>query len=73
MMDHDKLNPNNHVTSPQHLVHQTHFPKSCDLEKVFGKKRSHYARTNRDSGNWTKDKMTLEEKLIYKKEMGWKK
>lgn len=48
------------------------FPEvqSCDLEAIFGNKKSKY-RTRNSSGNWTKDRVTVAEKLVYKREMGF--
>jgi hypothetical protein len=43
----------------------------CNLENVFGRKRVHYGRTTRESGRWSRDKMTLKEKEDYKKVMGY--
>lgn len=39
--------------------------ESCNLEAIFGKKSSKYRRRN-SSGDWTKDKVTSEEKRKYK-------
>ena len=48
------------------------FPEvqSCDLEAIFGNKKSKY-RTRNSSGNWTKDRVTAAEKLVYKRDMGF--
>eukprot|EP00529_Nitzschia_sp_RCC80_P031778 CAMPEP_0113457472 /NCGR_PEP_ID=MMETSP0014_2-20120614/9428_1 /TAXON_ID=2857 /ORGANISM="Nitzschia sp." /LENGTH=355 /DNA_ID=CAMNT_0000348973 /DNA_START=12 /DNA_END=1079 /DNA_ORIENTATION=+ /assembly_acc=CAM_ASM_000159 len=48
------------------------FPEvqSCDLEAIFGNKKSKY-RTRNSSGNWTRDKVTAAEKLVYKRDMGF--
>ena len=48
------------------------FPEvqSCNLEAIFGNKKSKY-RTRTSSGNWTKDRVTVAEKLIYKRDMGF--
>ncbi|CAJ1928896.1 unnamed protein product [Cylindrotheca closterium] len=48
------------------------FPEvqTCDLEAIFGGKKSRYTlRTS--SGNWTRDKVTTAEKLVYKRTMGF--
>lgn len=39
--------------------------ETCDLEEVFNKKSKMYRRRN-SSGDWTKDRVTSEEKLAYK-------
>jgi hypothetical protein len=48
------------------------FPEvqSCDLEAIFGNKKAKY-RSRNSSGNWTKDRVTVAEKLVYKREMGF--
>jgi hypothetical protein len=48
------------------------FPEvqSCDLEAIFGSKKAKY-RTRTSSGNWTKDRVTVAEKLVYKRDMGF--
>lgn len=43
---------------------------TCNLEEVFDKKKSKYQRRT-SSGNWTKDHVTLTEKLTYKRVMGY--
>ena len=45
---------------------------TCNLDEIFGdvKKKSRYKK-RRSSGDWTKDHVTLEEKIKYKKEMGY--
>jgi len=50
------------------------FPEvtSCDLEAIFDKKKSRYIKRT-SSGNWTKDSVTQAEKLVYKRNMGFKK
>lgn len=48
------------------------FPEvqSCNLEAIFGSKKSKY-RSRNSSGNWTRDKVTVAEKLVYKRQMGF--
>jgi hypothetical protein len=48
------------------------FPEvqSCDLEAIFGSKKTKYRNRN-SSGNWTRDKVTAAEKLAYKRQMGF--
>ena len=43
---------------------------TCNLEEIFDKKKSRYQRRT-SSGNWTKDHVTLAEKLTYKRTMGY--
>jgi hypothetical protein len=43
---------------------------TCNLEAVFGKKRSKYQRRT-SSGCWTKDRATAAEKLAFKRDMGY--
>lgn len=45
---------------------------TCNLEEIFDKKKSRYQRRT-SSGNWTKDHVTLAEKITYKKVMGYDK
>lgn len=45
---------------------------TCNLEDIFDKKKSRYQRRT-SSGNWTKDHVTLAEKLTYKRTMGYQK
>lgn len=44
---------------------------TCDLEAIFGKKKSKY-QDRRSTGNWTKDKVTLQERDAYSRQMGFK-
>jgi hypothetical protein len=39
--------------------------ETCNLEMIFNKKSSHYRR-RKSSGDWTKDRVTSEEKRAYK-------
>ena len=43
---------------------------TCNLEEIFDKKKARYQRRT-SSGNWTKDHVTLAEKLTYKRTMGY--
>ena len=49
------------------------FPEvqSCDLEAIFGPKKSKQYKRRASSGNWAKDKVTVAEKLVYKRVMGF--
>mmetsp|Transcript_1209 Transcript_1209/g.1768 ORF Transcript_1209/g.1768 Transcript_1209/m.1768 type:complete len:776 (+) Transcript_1209:217-2544(+) len=48
------------------------FPEvqTCNLEEIFDQKKSRYKKRT-SSGNWTQDKVTAKEKLVYKREMGF--
>ncbi|KAI2502583.1 inner centromere protein [Fragilaria crotonensis] len=48
------------------------FPEveTCDLEAIFDKKRNRFKKRT-SSGNWTKDRVTAAEKLVYKRTMGF--
>ena len=48
------------------------FPEveTCDLEAIFDKKRNRFKKRT-SSGNWTKDRVTVAEKLVYKRTMGF--
>ena len=50
------------------------FPEvsTCDLEAIFDQRKKRYLKRT-SSGNWTKDKVTITEKLVYKRNMGFKK
>lgn len=46
--------------------------ETCNLEQIFGDvktKKRYHKRTS--SGNWTKDHVTIAEKLAYKRTMGY--
>ena len=49
------------------------FPEvsTCNLELVFDQKKARYKKRT-SSANWTKDKVTVAEKLVYKRKMGFK-
>lgn len=51
------------------------FPEvqSCDLEAIFGPKKSKLYKRRASSGNWANDQVTVAEKLVYKREMGFAK
>ena len=44
---------------------------TCNLEEIFDKKKSRYQRRT-SSGNWSKDHVSLSEKMAYKRTMGLK-
>lgn len=50
------------------------FPEvsTCDLEAIFDQKKKRYIKRT-SSGNWTKDRVTVHEKLVYKRKMGFQK
>lgn len=43
---------------------------SCNLEAIFGRKKTKYNKRT-SSGNWTKDRATVAEKLAFKRQMGY--
>merc|ERR1712238_517887 len=43
---------------------------TCNLEEIFDQKKKRYVKRT-SSGNWTKDRVTATEKLVYKREMGF--
>ncbi len=45
---------------------------TCNLEDIFDKKKSRYKKRT-SSGNWSKDHVTLIEKISYKRTMGYEK
>jgi len=45
--------------------------QSCDLEAIFGPKKSKLYKRRASSGNWANDQVTVAEKLVYKREMGF--
>lgn len=45
--------------------------QSCDLEAIFGPKKSKVYKRRASSGNWLNDQVTVAEKLVYKREMGF--
>mmetsp|Transcript_322 Transcript_322/g.428 ORF Transcript_322/g.428 Transcript_322/m.428 type:complete len:640 (-) Transcript_322:118-2037(-) len=51
----------------------TIFPEvqSCDLEAIFGDQKKQRYKKRTSSGNWTRDKVTVAEKLSYKRTMGY--
>lgn len=53
---------------PDEIFPEVH---SCDLEAIFGRRKSKNYRSRQSSGNWANDKVTVAEKLDYKREMGF--
>jgi len=53
---------------PDEIFPEVH---SCDLEAIFGRRKSKNYRSRASSGNWTKDQVTVAEKLVYKRQMGF--
>lgn len=53
---------------PDDIFHEV---QSCDLEAIFGPKKSKMYKRRASSGNWANDQVTVAEKLIYKREMGF--
>lgn len=51
---------------PDVLFHEI---TTCNLDEIFQKKARYKKRTS--TGNWTKDKLTVAEKLVYKRDMGY--
>jgi len=60
------------ITGPNKLDPDRIFGEvtTCNLEEIFNMKKSRYKK-RASSGNWTRDQITLEDKLKYKKEMGY--
>jgi len=54
---------------PDAIFHEV---SSCDLEAIFGQKKKRYTK-RASTGNWTKDRVTASEKLVYKRKMGFDK
>ena len=44
---------------------------TCDLEAIFGNKKAKRYQKRTSSGNWTRDKATVAEKLAFKRQMGY--
>lgn len=44
--------------------------ETCDLEAIFDRTKDRYKKRT-SSGNWTKDRVTVAEKLTYKRNMGY--
>ena len=57
---------------PERIDPDTIFPEveTCDLEKIFDRKKNRYVRRT-SSGNWSHDRVTIQEKLVYKRQMGY--
>ena len=45
---------------------------TCNREEIFDKKKSRYKRRT-SSGNWKQDHISLSEKMVYKRTMGYSK
>lgn len=61
------LDPNR--LDPEQIFHDI---QTCNLEDIFDQKRARYSKRT-SSGNWTNDKVTAMEKLVYKRQMGFTK
>ena len=50
------------------------FPEvsTCDLASVFDQKKASKYQKRASTGNWNQDKVTIAEKLVYKRTMGFK-
>lgn len=57
-----------HRIDPDSIFHEV---SSCDLEAIFGKKKQKYSQ-RKSTGDWRKDRVTVSEKLVYKRKMGFK-
>ena len=53
---------------PDEIFPEVH---SCDLEAIFGRRKSKNYRNRASSGNWANDEVTVAEKLVYKRGMGF--
>jgi hypothetical protein len=51
------------------------FPEvqTCDLEAIFGNRKNTRYKSRTSSANWKDDKVTIQEKLVYKRKMGFSK
>ena len=60
------------ITAPDRLDPDRIFGEvtTCNLEEIFKMKKSKYKK-RASSGNWTKDELTWDNKIKYKKEMGY--
>jgi len=60
------------LDGPEKLDPDAIFPEvsSCDLEAIFDQKKKRYQKRT-SSGNWTRDRVTVAEKLVYKRHMGF--
>lgn len=54
---------------PEEIFHDV---TTCDLEQIFNRKKDRYKKRT-SSGNWTNDKVTAQEILVYKRQMGFDK
>jgi hypothetical protein len=60
----------NNRADPDEIFHEV---STCNLVEIFGdKKKQRYVKRT-SSGNWTKDRVTATEKLVYKRKMGFDK
>eukprot|EP00559_Dactyliosolen_fragilissimus_P000490 CAMPEP_0184862638 /NCGR_PEP_ID=MMETSP0580-20130426/7074_1 /TAXON_ID=1118495 /ORGANISM="Dactyliosolen fragilissimus" /LENGTH=689 /DNA_ID=CAMNT_0027360591 /DNA_START=144 /DNA_END=2210 /DNA_ORIENTATION=+ len=59
----------NGKVDPDEIFHEV---STCDLEAIFDQKKKRYIKRT-SSGNWTKDRVTASEKLVYKRTMGFNK
>jgi len=53
---------------PDEIFGEVH---TCDLEAIFGNQMKSKYRSRTSSGNWTQDRVTAAEKLVYKRTMGF--
>ena len=58
---------NNNTIDPDDLFGEV---TTCDLEMIFDRKKAKYSRRT-SSGNWTRDKATVAEKIAFKRTMGY--
>lgn len=58
---------------PDRVDPETIFPpiESCNLTEIFGERKPRFVRRT-SSGNWTNDRVTIQEQLAYKRQMGFK-
>jgi len=61
------------LEGPDRIDPDTIFPEvaTCDLEAIFDRSKARYNKRT-SSGNWTKDRVTASETLVYKRTMGFK-
>jgi hypothetical protein len=53
---------------PDEIFGEVH---TCDLEAIFGNQMKSKYRSRTSSGNWSQDRVTAAEKLVYKRTMGF--
>lgn len=56
------------TVDPDEIFGEVH---TCDLEAIFGNQLKAKYRSRTSSGNWSKDRVTAAEKLVYKRAMGF--